>query len=396
MTKKGFEPSEAQGGTESESKKRKSTIEEIEVDLNAPEPPSKKARRALKKGKQLPSKADSKDDGSKRKLQAKEEDEGDKDEKKASKRSEHCVWIGNLPFMVSKDELRTFLVDNSGGSITAESITRIHMPGPDASAPAPKKVARGAKAAVHNRGFAYVDFDSAQAAVAAMALSETPLGTRNLLIKDGKSFEGRPKKDDGAAATNGTKWPGGKTAAADSAKASRKIFVGNLAFAIDEDVLWEHFSKCGEIDWVKVATFEDSGKCKGYGWVKFKEAAAAAWAVKGFVKIKEPVETEEDFIDEDAGGSDDDGKENENEESEEEEKKKKKPAQKKFKTRKWWVNRLYGRMLKIELAEDDQVRYKKRFGKSSKKRSQDKTPTSKSDAAADGAPETQPAVVEVS
>jgi hypothetical protein len=53
------------------------------------------------------------------------------------------------------------------------------------------------------------------------------------------------------------------------------------------------------------------------------------------------VETEEDF-DEDA-----------DEES----------RQKQFKTRKWWVNRMLGRELKLELAEDDQSRYKKRFGK---------------------------------
>ena len=37
--------------------------------------------------------------------------------------------------------------------------------------------------------------------------------------------------------------------------------------------------------------------------------------------------------------------------------------EKKFQMRKWWVNRLRGRQLKVEFAEDDQSRYKKRFGK---------------------------------
>ena len=41
--------------------------------------------------------------------------------------------------------------------------------------------------------------------------------------------------------------------------------------------------KCGTIDWIKVATFEDSGKCKGYGWVKFREPEAAAWAVNPWI-----------------------------------------------------------------------------------------------------------------
>ena len=81
--------------------------------------------------------------------------------------------------------------------------------------------------------------------------------------------------------------------------------VGNMSFKTGEDDVWAQFEKCGEIEWVKVATFEDTGKCKGFGWVKFKEPEAAAWAVKGFVKIKEAVETEEDFRDEVAGGDDD-------------------------------------------------------------------------------------------
>src|SRR5262245_37827920 len=45
------------------SKKRKSNAPEIEVDLSAPEPPSKRARRALKKGKPLPTKPSGSGDG---------------------------------------------------------------------------------------------------------------------------------------------------------------------------------------------------------------------------------------------------------------------------------------------------------------------------------------------
>jgi RNA recognition motif-containing protein len=130
------------------------------------------------------------------------------------------------------------------------------------------------------------------------------------------------------------------------ANASRKVFVGNLSFKTTEDDLRRNFDKCGEIEFIKVATFEDTGKCKGFAWIRFKEPEAAAWAVKGFVKIKEEVETEEDFRAEQDGGDDDD-----------------EPRQKQFKTRKWWVNRMLGRELKLELAEDDHVRYKKRFGK---------------------------------
>lgn len=311
------------------SSKRKIDVEEIEVDLNLPEPPSKRARRALKKGKALPAKQDSDD----------ERKEG-KDKKDAN-RSEHGVWIGNLPFYLTSAELRKWLVDNSGEVISDEMITRVKLP-------TNKEPGRDKTAKPTNKGFAYVDFTDIGPKVAAIALSETDMGGRKLLIKDAKSFEGRPKKEPEPAAV-GDDTPEAKAQATKEQKkeanASRKIFVGNMSFKTTDDDLRRNFEKCGEIEWVKVATFEDTGKCKGFGWVKFSEPDAAAWAVKGFVKIKEEVETEEDFKD------DEDKDEN---------------RQKKYKMRKWWVNRLLGRELKIELAEDDQVRYKKRFGKDRK------------------------------
>ncbi|KAK0384932.1 hypothetical protein NLU13_7411 [Sarocladium strictum] len=307
--------------------KRKAELEELEVNLDAPEPPSKRARRALKKGKSLPTKTASDDE---------KDDEDEDGEKKGKERSEHGVWIGNLPFLVSVQGLKKWLVDNSGGVITEEAITRVKIP---------KKKEPGrpkdSNVAAPNKGFAYVDFVDLSTKVAAVALSEAELGGRKLLIKDSTSFEGRPKKEPEPEATEEVDQK--------QQDASRKIFVGNMGFKTTEDDLRRNFDKCGEIEWVKLATFEDSGKCKGYGWVRFKEPAAAAWAVKGFVKIKEEIETEEDF-NSDAGS--DDGREKE----------------KRFKTRKWWVNRLMGRELKIELAEDDQTRYKKRFGRDADKK----------------------------
>lgn len=307
------------------SSKRKIDLEEIEVDVEAPEPPSKRAKRALKKGKALPAKQGS-------------DDEGEGKEKDKKTRSEHGVWIGNLPFYLTNKDLRKWFVDSSGGSITDEMITRVKLP-------MSKLPGRDKNAKPNNKGFAYVDFTDIGAKVAAIALTEAEMGGRKLLVKDSKSFEGRPEKEkEPAEGENGEgvkeqKW---------EINASRKIFVGNMSFKTTEDDLRRQFEKCGEIEWVKVATFEDTGKCKGFGWVMFKEAEGAAWAVKGFVKIKEAIETEQDFKSDD---------------EEDEEDKSKAAQQKQFKTRKWWVNRLLGRELKIELAEDDQLRYKKRFGK---------------------------------
>ncbi|KAI0472781.1 hypothetical protein GGR56DRAFT_582300 [Xylariaceae sp. FL0804] len=328
------------------SQKRKSQIDEIEVDLSLPEPPSKKAKRLIKKGKPVPAKPDSDD----------EPDDGlplpkeGKDNK--SKRSEHGIWIGNLPFTVTRVELFKWLVEQSGGVIKEENITRVNLPMSKQAGRAQR--GSGEEQKPQNKGFAYIDFDAETSAVAAMALTETELSGRKVLIKSSKSFEGRPQKESAATETGGVDGDSTSTAAAGAKTkpTSRKIYVGNLSFQTDEDDVRTQFEKCGEIEWVKIATFEDSGKCKGFGWVKFSEPEAAEWAVKGFVKIREEIETEDDFRDDApapaAGG---DGNDDEA------------PTERKYKMRKWWVNRLKGRELKIELAEDDAVRYKKRFGK---------------------------------
>ncbi|KAI1394319.1 RNA-binding domain-containing protein [Hypoxylon trugodes] len=334
--------------TADQSRKRKSQIDEIEVDLTLPEPPSKKAKRLLKKGKPLPEKPKSDDEAeSEDELPIPKGAKGGKGDKK-SQRSEFGVWIGNLSFTMTRVELFKWLVESSGGAIKEENITRVNLP-ISKNAPARGYYNGDEAPKKQNKGFAYVDFDVEAASVAALALTETELNGRKVLIKDSKSFEGRPKKgasEDSSAAT-------GSNAAAlpekkEQVSTSRKIYVGNMSFQTTEDDLRAHFEKCGDIEWVKVATFEDSGKCKGYGWVKFKEAEAASSAVKGFVKIKEEIETEDDFRDKDGA---EDAEEGEGD------------KERKFKMRKWWVNRLKGRELKIELAEDDQVRYKKRFGK---------------------------------
>ena len=334
------------------SKKRKAEITEIEIDVTAPEPPSKKQKRLLKKGKTLPKKPSSDkgdDDSDSENETTTTGKDGEKKPKKEKKeRSPHGVWIGNLRFTVTKNELKDWLVENSGGSITPESITRVHMPTSKPQPGQPKKEKP------ENRGFAYVDFDTLATKVAAIALSETEWYRRKLLIKDATSFEGRPEKkkedEESKEKDEDKAVVGGKFAG------STKIFVGNLSFDTTEDDLRHHFDKCGAIRWVKVATFEDSGKCKGYGWVNFEEGEAAQWAVKGFVKIREEIPELEDFMDEDQKAE-----AAAEAEGESTEKKPKQEPEKRIKTRKWWVNQLHGRTLKIELAEDDKTRYEKRF-----------------------------------
>lgn len=165
-----------------------------------------------------------------------------------------------------------------------------------------------------------------------------------MLIKNANSFEGRPEKtaDQGNAATSAK--PGNPP--------SKRIFVGNLSFDVTKESLEEHFAKCGTVANVHMATFQDTGKCKGYAWVEFEEIAASEAAVRGFVMEKE--EEEEEEASSDSSDSD--------EESKKPKKKAKKKAKKPYQ-RRIWVNQLLGRRMRMEFAEDASTRYKKRFGK---------------------------------
>ncbi|KAI9647836.1 Nucleolar protein 13 [Ciborinia camelliae] len=319
------------------TKKRKSSVDEIEVDITLPEPPSKKALRRLKKGKPLPP--------SKSGAESSPEPEAKK-KAEVEKRSGHGVWIGNLPWSVSKEELRKWIVEFS--DLTEENITRVHMPGPNDGKPA-NQVEKKFGKPVHNKGFAYVDFATEEQVKMAVELSEQLLTGRRLLIKDNKSFEGRPEK---------------KEAVVNGKPPSKKIFVGNLRFDATEEILKEHFEKCGAIEKIHVATFEDSGKCKGYAWVVFEEVSAAQSAVKGWVHI------EEELSDEESSSSSDSDSDSEDEATTKAEK----PKKTKTKTRKWWVNKIQGRPLRMEFAEDDQLRYKKRYGKDGSKNPNERHP----------------------
>lgn len=302
----------------SKSKKRKlEDNPEIEIDVSAPEPPSKKALRKAKK------QATSGEDGDASVKATQAQPTQETQFKASKKRSEFGIWIGNLPFSATKDDLRKFFTTHC--SCDEDDILRVHMP-------------EGTKqrGKSQNKGFAYVDFKTKMMMEDALAASEKLLTGRRVLIKNASNFEGRPEKP-AQAVENGT-----------PAKApSNRIFVGNLSFDATKESIEDHFAPCGNIVNVHVATFEDSGKCKGYAWVEFEEVQSAEAAVRGFVKVSEG-DDEEDDDDED-GGSEADGS---------------KPKKgKKQKWKKVWVNRIMGRPLRMEFAEDPTTRYKKRFGK---------------------------------
>ena len=338
----------------SPSRKRKrdpSPTAEIEVDVTAPEPPSKKALRKAKKRKAtpVPAKRDTTAIG----VATTSLDPASKENPNSlttqSKRSVYGIWIGNLPWTATKLDLRNFLIKDT--EISEQMITRLHMPPPSKSAiAASRQIIKP-----QNQGFAYVDFSNENALTEALTLSEKLLTGRRVLIKDSKSFEGRPEKpkEDGAAVVQPGKPP------------SKRIFVGNLGFDTTRETLQDHFACCGEILDIHVATFEDTGKCKGYAWIEFAELKAGEAAVKGWINFEDKKSLE-----------------NEDEEIAEALADQAKPKMM-HKPRKWWVNKLGGRQLRMEFAEGKDVRYKKRYGKDGN--------VQKGDVVADSVPESEPA-----
>ncbi|KAF2216055.1 hypothetical protein CERZMDRAFT_82104 [Cercospora zeae-maydis SCOH1-5] len=338
----------ASSDIKAEKKKRKRAEkaeeeEELEIDVNLPEPPSKKAKRKGKKAKSKPvatenteATATAQEDNihPSRSLQvpvAKGEESG--------KRSDYGVWIGNLSFKTTKESLRRFFLDRGG--IDETSITRLHLP-----------VDHNTK---QNKGFAYVDFTTEAVLNIALTCTEKLLDGRKVLIKNAKSFEGRPAKTkaEEEAAKHGntsTKAP------------SKRVFVGNLSFDLTKDELAEHFAQAGTVEDVFLATFEDSGKCKGFGWVTFTDIEAAEKAVKGFI-YKEQQQDEDD--DGEGDSAEEKRKDGDSDSEEYTAEQRKRHAKKKKKPMKWFINRIHGRMMKLEFAEDKQTRYQKRFGKGS-------------------------------
>lgn len=360
--------------TFSRKRKRDSGVAELEVNINAPEPPSKKALRKAKKAKTLPTSA-AKDDIATAKSRTVKGETAAVDVRKTPaiaagselgvKRSEYGIWIGNLPWSAMKLDVRTFITSNT--DIQDDEITRMHMPSPREGAVGNKYGSTRVNAPKsQNKGFAYIDFSHAAALSKALALSETLLCGRRILIKDSKSFEGRPAisaRDDTTRDING-KPP------------SKRIFVGNLGFDTTEEDIRKHFARCGQVNHVHIATFEDSGKCKGYAWLEFEELSAAEAAMRGWVDFYEDddddqaeAENEDDEIQKALHGNENDNDSNTKDDEEEEMKHHQalKPLaktgiKKLKKPRKWWVNKLKGRPLRMEFAEGKEVRYKKRYG----------------------------------
>ncbi|KAL7274850.1 Nucleolar protein 13 [Rhizina undulata] len=282
----------------SKKRKRDNSPPPLAIDLSLPEPPSKKALRKLKKSSTTAPPVPA----------APAQPIPTPGPHASQSHGAHGVWIGNLSFLTTATDLKTFLTA-SPSPITPENISRLNLP---------------TGAGGRNKGFAYVDFTTLTALTYALSLSERDLNGRKLLIKNSKDFSNRGEsKTSSGAGTNISKNP-----------PSRILFVGNLSFDVTAEMLQEHFEFAGKIQKVRLATFEDTGRCKGFGFVDFDDVDSVRRAMVGVSA------DEEEAMDSIEGKAEEE-------------------LTRKIKKRKM----LGGRMMKMEYGEDPSLRYKKRFGK---------------------------------
>jgi len=144
------------------------------------------------------------------------------------------VWIGNLAFHTTAQQLRDFFKECTG------IITRVHLP----------TASKG-----RNKGFAYVDFSTQDGVEQALGRSEKLLTGRQVLIKRATDYT---RKDRG-----------------------RRVYVGNLPFEVSAQDVRSIMHEDPQVE-VRIATFHDNpDKCRGFGFLEFSTVELAERVVTG-------------------------------------------------------------------------------------------------------------------
>ena len=155
----------------------------------------------------------------------------------ASAPEESCsVFVGGISFDADENDLREFFAEC--GNVVGVSM------------PVDRQTGR-------IKGFAFVDFDTHEAALKACELNEHEIKGRyvkvNLSTKD-RSAASTPKKG---------KFMGGPSTPRDKPAGCTTVFIGNLPWSITEDSLYAAFEPCGPIKQVRIALDRETQQPKG-------------------------------------------------------------------------------------------------------------------------------------
>jgi len=116
------------------------------------------------------------------------------------------------------------------------------------------------------RGFAFITFSAAEGAVKAVEWDGSEYMGRTLRIQE--STDSSNERKEKAKFTAGAKVAG-----------CVEVFVGNMPWDVDEDMLRKAFEPAGKVLGVRLARHKDSGELRGFGHVQLDSDAACERAV---------------------------------------------------------------------------------------------------------------------
>jgi len=150
------------------------------------------------------------------------------------------MFVGNLPWSASEDEIREFFGDLE--------ISDLRM--------------MTDRQTGNFKGFCYVDFADQQNAEKAFALAGSDYGGREIKVDYTQ-----------AAATNNNAYNNTQ------GEKSKTCFVGNLSYNCDESSIRDFFGEAGSIASVRMITDRDTGASKGFCYVEFEDQDGADTAL---------------------------------------------------------------------------------------------------------------------
>ncbi|CDZ98778.1 Nuclear localization sequence binding protein [Phaffia rhodozyma] len=163
------------------------------------------------------------------------------------------LWIGNLSWKLDNAGLEAYFKPH--GNVVSVRLQTDRETG-------------------RSRGIGYVEFTDQESAQKVYDLAK----------KEAFVIDGRDVKVDFATQRGANPDSRAKAFGDKISDPSATLWVGNLAFSMGEDDLWEAFGEHGAVTNIRMPTDRDTGAAKGFAYVQFgseKDATAALQAING-------------------------------------------------------------------------------------------------------------------
>lgn len=176
---------------------------------------------------------------------------------------QHQVFIGNMPFELSEEQLSSLVSERLGSSFKSIKIAKDRASG-------------------KSRGFGYVDFDAKESAEAAVSkLVGLSMNGRDFKVDLSLPRGERPARTNSGAQESGAS--GGAVRRSPVTPSENSVFIGNLDFSVGEE---EVMAMCNDIlggglaTRVRIASDRATGKPRGFGHIDFASPDGAQKAIE--------------------------------------------------------------------------------------------------------------------